>query len=344
MPNFEGSRTSKKKISYVDDYSYTKVLGLFTKGTGKSPADKSHRVSVSFKTNISYETALHDMKDDTYQQSAGTDLSNIFMPFQTALGSGDLPCFDQNVSKLNIASGVNGKSLLPFYYDSKKTNVIYDRWAAPSGDSINHLVSSKKYYGDSNRYRDVSNIRGIGLRLPVMAVGWGYTMDGNPYPSGKGKNKFKGEYDRGYDVDPSDYVAAPIDLRYDTERNVWTTFSQPGFWARIQSASGFKLNNNDFVTINASGTVYGWQEVELQESGNFIVKRGGRVGTLTNKPAYEINHMRSFAGDLVWLNYDSTKDFYVFQKPLVKGNTKYQVLMIADETFQTAVWDYPRFH
>ena len=117
--------------------------------------------------------------------------------------------------------------LLPFKLDrsildpESTDTIVQDMWEPVDGDSLNGLVSHTQYPGPTSRYRDITNIRGVAFRLPMIGVGWGFDTEGNPAPAGNAVGKFRGEVDTGHEVDPQHYIAAPIDLRYDKERKVW---------------------------------------------------------------------------------------------------------------------------
>jgi hypothetical protein len=109
--------------------------------------------------------------------------------------------------------------MLPFYFLSTPVSST-NLYLSDNKDSYADVLSGDK--SDRQSYNRTSHdIRGVGLRLPVMCVGWGYDTDGEPVPAGSGTGKFVGEKDHGYQVDPQEYIAAPLDVRYNKERHVW---------------------------------------------------------------------------------------------------------------------------
>ncbi len=56
---------------------------------------------------------------------------------------------------------------------------------------------------------DINKVRGIAIRLPLMAKGWGQDINGNDLVEEKDK------------LDQDKWITAPIDLRYDCARKVW---------------------------------------------------------------------------------------------------------------------------
>lgn len=237
MPNFERSIATRKNNSY-DTYSYDKLYGFVSPSTDSTPASKSSKITVQLKDGEGFINRLSHMPDGYYSRTAGCDLSSVFMPFvsRSPDGSG-FPGFQSLPPKTSY--GITMQKLLPFEYASGTTDTLKDRWIAPSGDTLSFVVSSDEYPYDANQYRSLDDIRSFGVRLPLMGVGYGYTkekqiawpsgsapagqVEGTHYPSGT--TFFKGGYQDGYNLDPSDYVAAPIDLRFDEERGVWTSFS-----------------------------------------------------------------------------------------------------------------------
>lgn len=241
MPSAERSQEITQSKDPRSPYSYDKIMAFFNKRADPmdtSVATRSNKVTVAFTNTANFNDTINNLSKDEYLETAGEDLSAIFMPFETNVnpqGSG-LPGF---LKGAEIASPTQSESLtlpnlLPFRWEPHRKDHVFDRWNSPSGDGINGLPTADKIYADHNRYRDIAKIRGIGLRLPLMGVGWGYTLHGaQAMPSGTsqeiqgyGPNHkarvFKGGHTKGWQVDPSEYIAAPIDFRYDPLRHVWT--------------------------------------------------------------------------------------------------------------------------
>lgn len=229
MPNFERIN-SNNKIPTSNAYSYDKLLGKMKPSVDNSVIGRTHKTLVSLQDSYNYDDRLQKMSDDEYQASAGCDLSAIFMPFATQSAGSGMPGFVALPPKTDY--GITMQRLFPFEYASGVSTVLKDRYHAPSGDSLGSVVSFNTHPINVDIFRSLDDIRSIGIRLPAMGVGWGYTKEKQiAWPSGSVANPasgityFKGGYVDGYNVDPSDYVTAPIDLRYDEERAVWTSFS-----------------------------------------------------------------------------------------------------------------------
>lgn len=99
-------------------------------------------------------------------------------------------------------------------------------------------------------YSGVNDVRNIGLRMPMMIVGWGYTTEGFPTPSMYDHNmKYSGDYTPTFEDAERDkrtfapnftkrndlFPAGPLDLRYDKSRKMWR--STPEVYG------GYTLNN-----------------------------------------------------------------------------------------------------
>jgi hypothetical protein len=211
MPPFDN--VSRSKLISENNDNYSRLLAVFSDGATRI----DNRVAVVFKNDKQFESAARSAQSSTYQRMAGTDLSNIFMPFYMSAPSGAiLPTFASGI--LSNPSTIGPVDLLPFKYTnaSGQINLI-----AEPQDSHKNILSGQSYQSPAS-FRTEQDMRGLGMRLPMMGVGWGYTTDGTPFPAGSGAGLFAGEVANGYEVDPKYYVAAPIDIRYDEERELWT--------------------------------------------------------------------------------------------------------------------------
>lgn len=355
MPNFEAV------INETESYgSYDKIISFFRYGTDTSNLGRQNRVSVNIRSSDDYEFSFAGMTDSQYRSSAGCDLAALLMPFETRKGGSGLPGFDSSVRADASGTSVDHYKLLPFNWEPNESGYVYNRLTTASGDSINYLISDTEFRGSVNKYRDISNIRAIGFRLPMMAVGWGYTLSGDPWPSGgsssgvgpdalypSGTKFFKGHTTAGWEVDPADYVAAPIDFRYDTSRNVWTCGAPEGFWAEITQTSGYPISpsylSGSFTVV--SGTAHAWREVIFGASGVKQTKSGGLTGTLQSNYAFEVNNLGAPVGTVVWMHYKTNNHFYSFELPIPRhtlGIGKWAVLSIVDDNYRVG-WDYTRF-
>jgi len=199
--------------------SYSKLLFEFEYGSASGTQDKLARSVGALKSSKGYDLALSSKPSGEYVKTAGCDLTALFMPFRISPTGEDrtMPFMDTVVTTVSQVERIN-----PYQSDVGQTDTLVNRYIGPSGDSLPGVVSSDQYYGDVNQLRDPSDIRSVGLRMPMIGVGWGRTVDGLSWPSGSADLLWKGEVEQGSEVDPKDYVAAPIDFRYNTARKVWT--------------------------------------------------------------------------------------------------------------------------
>lgn len=116
------------------------------------------------------------------------------------------------------------------------------------GDLLNPYKESHDLndVSNGNELRNNSNIpissltlKPVGLRNPLVLVGWGYDKFGRPAPSQFGslyadlsginpnRNyedvKFIGNSDHGSAVNENSFLAGPLDVRWDQREGVWTT-------------------------------------------------------------------------------------------------------------------------
>ena len=199
MPSYDYSSSNRRTVKGSASASYDKILAVFN----PSPSDTStfartNRAKVAFQSSLDYESALKVMEQDGYQNAAGCDLSALLMPFQTRHGSvsGLMPGFDPSATPVSTSGVIDLSALLPFRWDTSSPNTIQDRWVATSGDGYPGVLSAEKCYVDPAQYRDLNDIRGIAVRLPLMAAGWGYDMFGKPFPSGSMPDGSAGFRDR----------------------------------------------------------------------------------------------------------------------------------------------------
>jgi len=73
----------------------------------------------------------------------------------------------------------------------------------------------------------------------------------------------------------------------------------------VPTAGGLSIrmvNGGFWAELTSGGGPYGWREVMPDGTGGFTVLTGGRSGTTTSNPAYEINQTNPALGTVVWLS------------------------------------------
>jgi hypothetical protein len=169
--------------------------------------------------------ALPEVYED-YGKKALMELGGLFRPFETSgiIGHG-LPAFSGVVP--SVANPVTALSLNPF-----KTAERYN------GNSIGHDVEYITRGASITGITDLSiakasgyseePYRGIGLRAPVVLVGWGFDSSNKPVPNatpGSPGNSFATDYLK----KPELWKAGPLDVRWDESRGVWSAAGGSSF-------------------------------------------------------------------------------------------------------------------
>lgn len=221
---------------HYSDENVSKLFFKFNYSESTRHQDKISRVEGTMKSSLGFERALQTFTSGSFTTLAGCDISDIFFPYRIASGvSATMPTI--SVTEYN-------SKLLPYEIEFDQTDKVFNRLVGPSGDRMGSAVSSDYYLGDSFSLRDADDVRSVGLRLPIMGIGWGKnSARTRNIPSGTTNELYAGETPSGTHVDPQDYIAAPIDFRFDEDRGVWTCGdTEPTTFARITSvlaASGY---------------------------------------------------------------------------------------------------------
>ena len=92
---------------------------------------------------------------------------------------------------------------------------------------------------DSHEYSQ--EYRSIGLRGPLVVVGWGYDVQGNPVPANPNDgSKFYDDHKKRQDL----WKAGPVDLRWDDTRKVWVAGGGAGGAGDIWLSTSVNLVGN----------------------------------------------------------------------------------------------------
>jgi hypothetical protein len=192
----------------------------------------SHKVIAGENLGISSNVVIQPTYNASSQ--AGTDYGNkaymsidgILRPFSTCLHE-NLANFeepedlDEDISSITLNPLQSGNDIV----------ILSNGTGVPDNGLQNKHNSKLDYSGEF----PIS--RGIGLRLPAVGIGWGYTMDGKPTPPDTGVVEVTGvggailvtgrpadpdKFLDGHMYKSSEWKAGPIDLRWDEQRKVWT--------------------------------------------------------------------------------------------------------------------------
>lgn len=165
---------------------------------------------------------------ELYGKAYGSSFASLFKAFTTNTGAAGLPHYIAPLTTLLNNSGVfniTSSGLNPFGVNTVFENIYSD--AALQDDISVHVPQS-------------TTVRTHGWKTPVQVVGWGYDIFGYPAP-----NSCEGWYTSAYNsgvvpgtefishtgsfnalhgsnVTPNNWLAGPVDMRWDQLRKIWT--------------------------------------------------------------------------------------------------------------------------
>lgn len=193
-------------------------------------------------------------------------LDGLVRPFKTG-GDSIAPTVNLSANAGKFASPAIPPALDQGYYDtyitSKSLNFLtnlndsmpiypfgsnrgqHDILAVAHGDELSRNESA---YDESTS----QDYRAFALRGPLMMTGWGYDLDGKPVPNdGNNEDLFS----VGFLSKPHTWPCGPIDLRWDSNRQVWC--SHPGFkMVQVAFQQTVLPNQIGLATISGEPTVY----------------------------------------------------------------------------------------
>ena len=203
-----------------DRVKFLSELPVFAKRTGGTPHEglvayvdkvdddsKQTTIASDISTSLIGKMAGNPRKgdmDEEIKKMGVIGMEGLFRPYQTKFDAETtyLPKFTQPTS--SGAGNPNVKDLNPFK-DGHDISIVLQTENGTYKDFINR--------GDPSE-----DLQPIGLKTPIVAVGWGYDTAGNPVPSSA-----PGKFLENYQKKPETWKAGPIDLRWDEERGVWST-------------------------------------------------------------------------------------------------------------------------
>ncbi len=169
---------------------------------------KSHRVGSNSLTFHVHRLATEDTKKTKNIASASKNANK--RGFSTKPG-GDvdsgLPCY---VEPGTGAETPTVEDLTP-YKDGHDMQVSY-------GDTYKDIRVT-----DVSKGYEPNNARPVGMRFPMVGVGWGFDVDGKPIPnkSSTYPSSPSDEFKDNYLTNTKDWKAGPVDIRWNEERGVW---------------------------------------------------------------------------------------------------------------------------
>lgn len=225
--------------------------------------DEITKVNVGSKDIHSFEQDLTDFEDGE-DKKAGASFDSIYSPYSTFFSNEDdgLPHFERPLSTGTPDNPANSYTLNPFN-PNNELSLYYapsgsDLWThsladtgAPTADELAKASSpsgwlqyghniSMAVNGTGDRYStdfdyqftestghdvEVTNIRGVSLRAPMVLTGWGFDKNGKPVPNQDADDPGDTFASDAF-KDPSLWKSGPVDFRWDDDRKVWSAGGQ----------------------------------------------------------------------------------------------------------------------
>lgn len=217
----------------------------------------SNTVGYYAETETSTETKLFqnyyfpgNLEDPNYKNLGCMTLDGVFRPFSTdmrAISSSGLPHFE-----FPSVSGIVNRS-------------VYELNPFPSGNihDINFIAKGNEFKKESYEEDQYSHIlKGVGLRAPLVLVGWGFDTNGNPVPNSGVENDgvANKEFIYNHYKRADKWKAGPLDVAWDDTRKVWTAVGGGIFLGRLTSPLNYK-NLSTATLFNPSG---------VKQNGEFV--------------------------------------------------------------------------
>lgn len=244
-----------------------------------------------FRDNGSIATGVGDRTP--WNVMGAVSLDAIFCPYNNLADSGRVgPYMPYWTNPSGASKAVTSKTLNPFdpFNQLKDLDPFNDLWTSgghniamalnynplDSGNSGDGYIGgyvgypSGEYPGGTGAPVDIyfekdfwarrtverSGIRSVGLKSPLVLTGWGYDVNSLPVPASTG-NKSRFHEDASWDTHL--WKSGPVDLRWDEERGVWTTFRNRMYLVKLTSlytppSFSFEVdrsNSRDQYTRNA---------------------------------------------------------------------------------------------
>lgn len=75
-------------------------------------------------------------------------------------------------------------------------------------------------------YGEINEVRGVGLRIPSIAGGWGRTIDGRPTDPEPTDDNSKRKNDESHKVARETWKYGPVEYRWDYRKGVWSAYNE----------------------------------------------------------------------------------------------------------------------
>lgn len=199
---------------------------------------RTHDENLGYDSNVGIQPAYltgGQLHPDVYQNKAGVSLDAMFRPFTTLTNSGYSPSLAHYQVPTSGAEFPTITDLDP-YQSGFDFGVVIRGYSYPES-----LRVQEGGYDESGYYR------GMGLRAPLVLVGWGYDVDGKPVPNladpvlNSGLYAESGLLDEfwpGYLYNSQSWKAGPLDARYDYSRGLWVAGGGGGTTKIVKVVNG----------------------------------------------------------------------------------------------------------
>lgn len=185
----------------------------------------------------------------TFLDQGGLSQDGVFSPFQIGTNSTELPVMPTSASTNCVPSQSNIVDPPVNEWTPPIVNISYlnpfKRPSDPSHGSGNHYDGNIVFNGGSSDEQNLvskvhlqsgtfpNNLRPVAMRGPIVIQGWGYDLDGKPIPNkadsaGNARqgtfvsSALKDEFLDDWIQKRETWPVAPLDVRYDRQRKVWT--------------------------------------------------------------------------------------------------------------------------
>ena len=230
------------------------ALGAFTSDFVEDPNRKADYPDHGKYTTVVAEgirqmTEEADLAGDSWKKSAGVGLEGLFRPYQITKQNADFtvyelgeggsceicpssptfnaglstlfsPCCSPSTSTEGCAIEISSKSTNPFMTSSEAKNYASIKETFLPGNDTRTLVYGQTPPSDGLKPlgEEPTDIRPLGVKGPVVIVGWGYDTQGSPVPAEPNDPcKFADDWL----VRPDTWKAGPLDVRWDDCKKMW---------------------------------------------------------------------------------------------------------------------------
>ena len=219
LTDFEGGEDKKAGASFDSIYSpystyFSAVSGLPHFEAPKNKTDPNSLTLNPFNPNNKLSLAYAPTGSKLYQASLGNSGAPSAGELQFSEVDSDPSGVGAERGDMRRANrtwlDAESEGWLEFGHNIK---------TAVNGTGNRYNTDFDYQFTESSGYDvEVTNIRGVGLRSPMVLTGWGFDIDGKPVPADTGDAEV---FASGAFSNPSNWKSGPLDVRWDDERKVW---------------------------------------------------------------------------------------------------------------------------